>query len=82
MSQQPASASDEDPLYTHKPSLMGAAWELRLRPDALEWRTGQHRGRIPYARISRVRYERFCGARSTSGPSRAIASAWRSSRWR
>ena len=31
----------EDPVYIHKPSLMGAPWELHLRPDALEWRTGR-----------------------------------------
>jgi hypothetical protein len=41
--------------YAHKPSLMGAAWELYLRPDALEWRTGRHHGRIPYDRITRIR---------------------------
>jgi hypothetical protein len=40
--------SGEDPVYIHKPSLMGAPWELRLRPEALEWRTGRHEGRIPY----------------------------------
>jgi hypothetical protein len=45
----------EDPVYIHKPSLMGAPWELHLRPDALEWRTGRHEGRIPYARVRRVR---------------------------
>jgi hypothetical protein len=51
---RPASA-DGDLRYVYKPSLMGAAWELRLRPDALEWRTGRHQGRIPYDRITRVR---------------------------
>ena len=45
----------EDPVYIHKPSLMGAPWELHLRPDALEWHTGRHQGRIPYARVTRVR---------------------------
>lgn len=55
MSQEHTFASDEDLLYVHKPSLMGAAWELRLLPDVLEWQTGRHRGRIPYARITRVR---------------------------
>ena len=44
-----------DPVYIHKPSLMGAPWELRLRPEALEWRTGRHEGRIAYARVTRVR---------------------------
>ena len=47
--------SGEDPVYIHKPSLMGAPWELRLRPEALEWRTGRHEGRIPYGRVTRVR---------------------------
>ena len=46
---------DGDLRYEYKPSLMGAAWELRLRPDALEWRTGRHHGRIPYDRVTRVR---------------------------
>jgi hypothetical protein len=48
-------AGGEDPHYAHKPSLMGAAWEFCLRPDALEWRTGGRQGRIPYGRITRVR---------------------------
>ena len=49
------SGRDDDFRYVYKPSLMGAAWELRLRPDALEWRTGRHHGRIPYDRITRIR---------------------------
>jgi hypothetical protein len=52
---EPPAAAAEDPLYIHKPSLMGAPWELRLRPAALEWRTGRRAGRIPYGRITRVR---------------------------
>jgi hypothetical protein len=51
---RPADGED-DPRYVFKPSLMGAAWEFRLRPDALEWRTGRHHGRIPYDRITRIR---------------------------
>ncbi len=46
---------DEDPGYSYKPSLMGAAWEFRLRPDALEWWAGRHHGRIAYSGIIRVR---------------------------
>jgi hypothetical protein len=49
------SGRNGDLRYVYKPSLMGAAWELRLRPDALEWRTGRHHGRIPYDRITRIR---------------------------
>ena len=48
-------SSGDDPSYSYKPSLMGAPWELRLRPDALEWQVGRHEGRIPYGRIRRVR---------------------------
>jgi hypothetical protein len=51
---RPPGPSD-DPLYSYKPSLMGAAWEFRLRPDVLEWRMGRHEGRVPYGRIARVR---------------------------
>lgn len=50
-----AGGAEGDLRYEYKPSLMGAAWELRLRPDALEWRTGRHQGRIPYDRITRIR---------------------------
>jgi hypothetical protein len=44
-----------DPVYMHKPSLMGAAWEYRLRPSAIEWRMGRHEGRVSYRAIRRVR---------------------------
>jgi len=53
MSQQQASSAH--PVYIYKPSLTGAPWELCLSPDGLEWQLGRQRGRIPYARISRVR---------------------------
>jgi hypothetical protein len=51
----PASAAAGDPVYVYKPSLLGAPWQFRLAPDALEWQAGRHRGRIPYARIRRIR---------------------------
>src|SRR5262245_48309976 len=44
-----------DPAYSHKPSLMGAAWDFRLRDDALDWRVAFREGRIPYRGIRRVR---------------------------
>jgi hypothetical protein len=83
------SSSGEDPVYIHKPSLMGAPWELRLRPEALAWRTGRHEGRIPYGRITRVRLSfrpvtmqtrRFVAeVWSAGGPRLSIAStSWRS----
>jgi hypothetical protein len=48
-------SSGGDPVYSYKPSLMGAPWELRLRPDALAWQVGRHEGHIPYGRVRRVR---------------------------
>ena len=44
-----------DPAYAYKPSLLGAPWEFRLTPDALEWSIGRHQGRTPYDRIARIR---------------------------
>jgi hypothetical protein len=44
-----------DPVYAYRPSLMGASYEFRLRPDALEWAAGYSRGRVPYQNISRIR---------------------------
>jgi hypothetical protein len=55
MSYEQETDSDGDPSYVHKPSLMGAPFELWLRPDALEWRAGRQEGRIPYARVTRIR---------------------------
>jgi hypothetical protein len=45
----------DDPVYSYRPSLLGAPWEFYLRPDALEWRAGRHQGLTRYERISRVR---------------------------
>lgn len=53
--QDARSGPDADPLYAYKPSLMGAPFELRLRSDALEWQRGRQHGRIPYARVRRIR---------------------------
>jgi len=85
----PPAATGDDPSYSYKPSLMGAAWELRLRPDVLEWRMGRHEGRVPYGRIARVRLSfrpvtmqtrRFVTEIwPTQGPRLSIAStSWRS----
>ena len=60
MSDKQASGSGGDPVYVYKPSLMGTAWELRLRPDALEWQAGRRCGR------SRVR-DRRAGAALLAG---------------
>jgi hypothetical protein len=55
MSDARASSAGDDPAYSYKPSLVGAAFEFRLRPEALEWRKGRYEGRTPYGRIARVR---------------------------
>jgi hypothetical protein len=55
MSDAHAERAGDDPAYSYKPSLVGAGFEFRLRPDALEWRKGRYEGRTPYARIARVR---------------------------
>jgi hypothetical protein len=47
--------SGEVLLYAHKPSLMGAPWQFRLRPDGLAWQVGRFDGCVPYDRIRRVR---------------------------
>jgi hypothetical protein len=45
----------EGPAYNYKPSLLGAPWEFRLLPAALEWRIGRRSGQIDYADITAVR---------------------------
>lgn len=47
--------SDGDPTYAYKPSLMGAPFEFRLAPDALEWRRGGYAGRTAYGKVRRMR---------------------------
>ena len=49
------SSNGDNPAYSYKASLVGAAFEFRLRPDGLEWRKGRREGRMPYGRIVRVR---------------------------
>ncbi len=51
----PAGVADQDPSYAFKPSLLGAAFEFWLRPQAIEWRAGRHAGRIAYRDILRLR---------------------------
>jgi hypothetical protein len=43
------------PTYAYKPSLLGAAHEFQLQPDALVLTAGRRRKRIPYGSIRRVR---------------------------
>src|SRR2546423_593934 len=42
-------------VYADKPPLVGAPFEFRLAPHALEWRRGGSSGHAPYGRIRRVR---------------------------
>ena len=39
-----------EPAYAYKPSLMGAAWLLRLTPDHLEWSVGRRSGQRALSR--------------------------------
>src|SRR5437764_6125004 len=50
-----SSGSAADIAYAYKPSLMGASFEFRLTPTALEWRRGGSAGRAPYGHIRRIR---------------------------
>lgn len=48
-------AAPADPVYSYRPSLFGAPWELRLTPSTLDWQFGRRAGRVPYAQIRKVR---------------------------
>jgi hypothetical protein len=88
----PADAADPetgDPVYSYKPSLLGAPHEFRLTADALVWRVGGRSGSTPYRDISRLRlsfrpvtmqpYRFVAEMWPSSGPKLQIASAsWRS----
>jgi hypothetical protein len=50
-----AATSGDILAYAYKSSLMGAPFELRLTPEALEWSQGRSKGRVPYERIRRIR---------------------------
>lgn len=41
--------------YIFRPSLLGAAWEFELTPEALVWRAGRRTGSWLYQDIARVR---------------------------
>src|SRR3954464_21538 len=84
------SSSDAiDIIYAYKPSLMGAPFEFRLTPHALEWRRGGSAGRAPYRRIRRIRlgfrpmtmqnYRFLAEVWTAGGPKLQIAStSWKS----
>jgi hypothetical protein len=78
-----------DPNYHYKPALLGAVWEFRLRPDAVEWQLGRRSGRLPYDRVRRIRlsfrpvtmqtYRFIAEIWPKEGPKLQIAStSWRS----
>ena len=79
----------QDLHYDYKPALLGAAWQFRLRSDALEWQLGRRAGRLPYERVARVRlsfrpvtmqtYRFIAEIWPEEGPKLQIAStSWRS----
>lgn len=78
-----------DPLYTYKPSLLGAPHEFRLAGAALVWRVGGRAGQAPYGNIRRLRLSFRPGTLQShrflaevwpdAGPKLQIAStSWRS----
>ena len=44
-----------EPVYSYKPSLMGAPWLLRLTPDHLAWTVGRRSGNLAYRDIANIR---------------------------
>ncbi len=62
-----------EPVYAYKPSLMGAPWEFRLRPDRLQWTAGTRTGAILYRDIQRVR---LSFRPVTMQPYRFLAEIW------
>ena len=84
-----ANSSTVEVAYAYKPSLMGAPLEFRLTSEALEWRRGGSSGRVPYARIRRIRlgfrpmtmqnYRFLAEVWTAAGPKLQIAStSWKS----
>jgi hypothetical protein len=55
MSAEPASTAPENPAYSYRPSLLGAAWEFRLTGDGIDWSAGRKSGHLRYRDIRRVR---------------------------
>jgi hypothetical protein len=50
-----AAGEPRAPDYTYRPSLLGAAWSFRLTPTGIAWEAGSRSGRVPYAKVRRVR---------------------------
>ena len=82
-------AQGQEPTYSFRPSLIGAAWSFRLGEDAIHWTSGSDSGRIPYDDVKLVRMSyrprsmqrhRFVTElRTHSGPNVTIIStSWRS----
>ena len=45
----------DDVVYAYRASLMGAPFEFRLTPTALEWQKGRFIGQVPYDQVRRLR---------------------------
>jgi len=45
----------DNPTYSYRPSLLGAAWEFRLTGDGIEWSAGRQSGRVAFAKVRRLR---------------------------
>lgn len=41
--------------YSYRPSLLGAGWTFKCDAQSVDWTTGAKSGRIPYAKVRRLR---------------------------
>lgn len=46
---------ETDPVYTYRPSLLGAPWQFTLAPDGIRWSAGRRSGLTAYDQVRRVR---------------------------
>lgn len=46
---------DASPVYTFRPSLLGAPWQFTLAPDGIRWTVGSRSGRLAYGQVRRIR---------------------------
>lgn len=47
--------TDEEVVYTFRPSLLGAPWQFALTPEGIHWTAGRGSGEVRYGAVRRVR---------------------------
>src|SRR5437762_4104986 len=63
----------DQPIYSYKPSLLGAPWEFSLTSAGLVWNAGGHSGRVPYRDVRMVR---LLFRPTTMQPHRFVTEIW------